>query len=194
MILLGGYTRLTHSGLSMVDWAPIMGSVPPLSEQDWLHTFARYQEFPEYQHVNQGMVLSGFKSIFWIEYAHRMLGRLIGLVFFIPFVVFFFLRRLSSPLVVRLVIIFILGALQGGMGWYMVMSGLVEDPSVSQYRLTAHLILAVIIYGLIFRVGLELVGDPAERIWSRTESGHHRPDRMMLYLLIIITGTYRVSC
>ncbi len=149
MILLGGVTRLTESGLSMVDWRPIMGVVPPLSTADWVYLFDQYKLFPEYQLVNQGMSLDEFKQIFWFEYLHRMLGRLIGLMFFVPLMVFLWLGKVKSSLKPHLLLLLFLGGCQGFMGWYMVKSGLVDRPDVSQYRLTAHLGLAVAIYAYI---------------------------------------------
>lgn len=149
MILLGGVTRLTESGLSMVDWRPIMGVVPPLSSADWVYLFDQYKLFPEYRLVNQGMSLEEFKQIFWFEYLHRMLGRLIGLMFFIPLMVFLWLGKVKSSLKPHLLFLLFLGGCQGFMGWYMVKSGLVDRPDVSQYRLTAHLGLAVAIYAYI---------------------------------------------
>lgn len=143
MILLGGATRLTHSGLSIVEWKPLVGVIPPLTEFAWQEEFFKYQQFPEYQLVNQGMALANFKFIFWMEYAHRMLGRLIGVVFFFPLLFFWARGSLSGALKKRFVFGALLGAAQGIMGWYMVKSGLVKDPAVSHYRLTAHFLLAV---------------------------------------------------
>lgn len=149
MILLGGVTRLTESGLSMVEWRPIMGIWPPVGEAAWQEVFAKYQQFPEYQKINHGMSLAEFKTIFMFEYLHRVLGRLIGLLFFLP-LVFFAIRGVIRPgLMPRLLLLFFLGGCQGLLGWYMVKSGLVDRPSVSQYRLTAHLGLAVLLYGAI---------------------------------------------
>ena len=157
MIVLGGVTRLTESGLSIVEWRPISGVLPPMSEAAWHQTFTDYQQFPEYQAINNGMDLAAFKRIYWFEYAHRMLGRLIGLVFLIPFIGFLVARVLPRALIVKLWIAFLLGAMQGGLGWYMVQSGLVSDPHVSQYRLTAHLLLAVVIYGFLLWLAIDLV-------------------------------------
>ncbi|MBT4521183.1 MAG: heme A synthase [Halieaceae bacterium] len=156
MILLGGITRLTHSGLSMVEWKPLMGIIPPLSEQAWMETFDKYKQFPEYQKINLGMTLQGFKAIFMYEYLHRLLGRLIGVLFFFPFLYFAIKGRIRTGLMPKLIALFILGALQGLLGWYMVMSGLVNDPHVSQYRLTAHLGLAVLIYAYMFWLAIDL--------------------------------------
>jgi len=157
MILLGGVTRLTDSGLSMVEWRPLMGIIPPLSQQDWQALFIKYQQFPEYQKLNLGMTLAEFKVIFMYEYLHRVLGRIIGLLFFIPFVYFYFTRRISPQLLPKLLLMLFLGGCQGLMGWYMVKSGLVDIPHVSQYRLTAHLGLAIVIYGFIVWTALSLI-------------------------------------
>lgn len=157
MIVLGGVTRLTHSGLSMVEWDPVMGVVPPLSQDQWRTVFEKYQGFPEYRKINRGMDLAGFKRIFLLEYAHRLLGRLIGALFLIPFVYFLLRRRIRRGLTPKLALIFLLGAAQGLLGWYMVKSGLVDDPRVSPLRLTAHLLLAVAIYAYLFWIALGLL-------------------------------------
>ena len=156
-LLVGGVTRLTHSGLSIVEWQPLLGAIPPLSEADWLAVFAKYQQSPEYLKVNLHMDLEGFKFIFWWEWAHRLLGRLIGVVFFLPFLWFALRGRLSRALWPKLLGFFVLGGLQGAMGWYMVKSGLVENPHVSQFRLAAHLGLAFLIFGLMLWTGLGLL-------------------------------------
>lgn len=157
MIILGGVTRLTGSGLSMVQWAPIMGILPPLNQAEWQEAFLLYQQFPEYQLKNFGMSLGEFKSIFWFEYGHRLLGRSIGMIFLLPFLFFLFRGKIEKALTPKLITMFVLGGLQGLMGWYMVKSGLVNDPHVSQYRLTAHLGLAIIIYGYMLWVALSLL-------------------------------------
>ena len=157
MILLGGVTRLTNSGLSMVDWKPLMGIVPPLSEADWQHMFFKYQQFPEYQKINMGMSLEAFKSIFMYEYLHRVLGRLIGVIFILPFLFFYFTKRIKAGLTPKLLIMLLGGGFQGLLGWYMVKSGLVDKPDVSQYRLTAHLGAAVLIYSFILWTAFGLV-------------------------------------
>lgn len=149
MILIGGITRLTQSGLSMVTWEPLMGILPPLNLEQWQQTFQDYQNYPEYQQINKGMTLEGFKRIFWWEYIHRLLGRLIGVVFFVPLVFFALTNRIRKSSIPPYLGLFVLGGLQGLMGWYMVKSGLVNNPHVSQYRLTAHLSLAVLIFGLL---------------------------------------------
>ena len=157
MILLGGVTRLTNSGLSMVDWKPLMGIVPPLSEADWQHMFFKYQQFPEYQKINMGMSLEAFKSIFMYEYLHRVLGRLIGVIFILPFLFFYFTKHIKAGLTPKLLIMLLGGGFQGLLGWYMVKSGLVDKPDVSQYRLTAHLGAAVLIYSFILWTAFGLV-------------------------------------
>lgn len=157
MILLGAVTRLTHSGLSIVEWKPLLGAIPPLTEADWLATFERYKQFPEYQKINLGMGLEDFKAIFMYEYLHRLLGRLIGVLFALPLLYFAVRRRLRPGLAPGLVILFFLGGLQGLLGWYMVKSGLVDMPRVSQYRLTAHLGVAVAIYAYMVWLVFELL-------------------------------------
>ncbi len=168
MVLLGGVTRLTHSGLSMVQWHPISGVVPPLDRAAWQAEFQAYQHYPEYRDVNDGMNLRDFKRIFWFEYAHRLLGRVIGVVFALPFLWFLFSRRLDRRLAPRLAGIFVLGAAQGALGWYMVESGLVSIPAVSHFRLTAHLGLAIVIFAFILWTGLELV-------WPGSGGARRRP-------------------
>jgi heme a synthase len=157
MVVVGGVTRLTHSGLSIVEWQPIVGTVPPFSDTQWQETFYKYQQTPEYQKLNQGMSLDEFRGIFWWEYVHRLLGRTIGLVFLLPLLYFALSRRVDRRLAVALFAIFLLGALQGAVGWYMVKSGLVDDPRVSQYRLTAHLGLAFLIFAAMLWTALGVV-------------------------------------
>ena len=157
MIIVGGATRLTHSGLSIVEWEPLVGTIPPIDQEDWDEVFDEYKTSPEYQQVNFGMSLDEFKVIFWWEYFHRLLGRLIGLVLFIPLLYFAIRRKINGSLAKRLFGIFVLGGLQGGMGWYMVASGLVDDPRVSQYRLTAHLGIAFLIFGAIVWTALSVM-------------------------------------
>jgi len=162
MVVLGGVTRLTRSGLSIVEWQPLVGTLPPLTEGDWTGLFEKYRETPEYQKINRGMSLEEFKGIFWLEYFHRLLGRLIGVAFLAPFVYFLVRHRIGAALGLRLAGIFVLGALQGVLGWYMVKSGLVDDPRVSPYRLTAHLALAFAIYGAMLWTALGLLSPAPE--------------------------------
>jgi heme a synthase len=145
-LVIGGITRLTQSGLSIVDWQPIMGVIPPLSDAGWQEAFDRYRQFPEYQQLRQGMSLSEFKFIFFWEYLHRMIARLIGVVFLVPFVVFWARGYFDRKLLGRALLLFALGGLQGFVGWYMVSSGLVDQPHVSHYRLAIHLTIAFSIF------------------------------------------------
>ncbi len=166
MMIWGGYTRQTDSGLSMVQWHPISGVVPPMSRKAWQAEFDHYKKSPQYQDVNKGMTLKAFKQIFWVEYLHRVLGRIIGVLFALPLLYFFLTRRIGKGLALRLFGIFVLGGLQGLLGWYMVRSGLHSVPAVSPYRLTAHLGLAVVLYGLVLWIAFSLL--------ARTEPGPGR--------------------
>lgn len=154
MVIVGGATRLTDSGLSITEWKPILGAVPPLSDADWNEAFLKYQTIPEYHLVNKGMTVESFKFIYWWEWSHRFLGRFIGVAFFVPFVFFWATRRIERAAVPRLLGLFVLGGLQGLLGWYMVKSGLVDRIDVSQYRLAAHLTLALTIYAAIIWTAL----------------------------------------
>lgn len=149
MILVGGATRLTDSGLSITEWKPIHGTIPPLNAAEWQEEFERYRQIPQYELVNKGMTLAEFKTIFWWEWGHRFLGRFIGIAFFVPFVFFWATGRIGRGLVPQLLGIFVLGGLQGGIGWWMVASGLVERTDVSQYRLATHLTIAFAILALV---------------------------------------------
>lgn len=142
MVVVGGITRLTGSGLSMVDWHPLMGALPPLGEDAWQAVFLRYQQSPQYAQVNHWMTLADFKQIFFWEYLHRVLGRAIGVAFFVPWLIFVLQRRLRGGVAVRAGVAFLLGGAQGLLGWFMVQSGLVDVPEVSHFRLAAHLSLA----------------------------------------------------
>lgn len=161
MVLLGGTTRLSQAGLSIVEWKPLIGILPPLSETQWDESFTRYQAFPEYQKRNAGMTLGEFKGIFWLEYLHRLWGRVIGVVFLFPFLYFWFRGAVDRTQIPKLLGVFFLGALQGWLGWFMVQSGLVDRPDVSAYRLAAHLTLALLIYGSLIRLGLGFLKLPA---------------------------------
>ena len=155
MVVLGGVTRLNHAGLSMVDWKPISGWLPPGSEAEWRQAFAAYRRFPEYRELNLGMTLAEFRSIFQLEFLHRLWGRLLGVVFLLPFLAFAAWGWIGRRLGARLVAVFVLGAAQGGLGWFMVKSGLVDAPDVSQYRLAAHLGLALILFAWLLWLALE---------------------------------------
>jgi cytochrome c oxidase assembly protein subunit 15 len=167
MVVVGGVTRLTHSGLSMVEWEPIVGALPPLSRADWQALFEKYQQTPEFKQVNHAMDVAGFKTIFWWEYFHRLLGRTIGLVFLLPFLWFLVRKKVEKRVAWQLGGVFLLGALQGALGWYMVKSGLVDDPRVSHFRLTAHLGVALAIFAAEVWIALGLLfprKEPAQKL------------------------------
>jgi cytochrome c oxidase assembly protein subunit 15 len=165
----------------MVEWDPVFGVVPPLDQASWNTIFDLYKQSPEYNKINIGMDLDGFKKIYWFEFSHRLLGRAIGIVFLLPFLYFLVTGRIRRSLTPKLVTMFILGGLQGVLGWYMVKSGLVDNPHVSQYRLAAHLGLAVIIYAFMFWVALGLLFQPAEH-------REHGVPRQLLSAANILTG------
>src|SRR5262249_31311066 len=153
MVLVGGATRLTESGLSIVEWKPVTGSVPPLTETQWTEAFEAYKKIPQYRELNAGMSLHEFKTIFWWDWSHRLLGRFIGVAYLLPFLFFLWRGGLSTELKRRLWLLFGLGALQGAVGWWMVASGLTERVEVSQYRLATHLVLALLIFaGIVWTV------------------------------------------
>ncbi|MEL7488101.1 MAG: COX15/CtaA family protein [Pseudomonadota bacterium] len=156
MVIVGGATRLTDSGLSITEWRPVTGAVPPLSAADWDAEFEKYKQIPEYQLVNEGMSLSAFKTIYWWEWGHRFLGRLVGAAFVFPFAVFVAMGWVGRSLGVKLLALLALGGAQGALGWYMVQSGLTERVDVSQYRLAAHLGLAIVLFAALFWTALSL--------------------------------------
>lgn len=192
ILVVGGVTRLTHSGLSIVEWKPIVGVIPPLNQAEWDETFDKYKQTPEYQKVNHQMSLDEFKGIFFWEYLHRVLGRLIGVVFFLPFAYFLLRRKLDCVLIPKLLGIFLLGGLQGAMGWYMVKSGLVDDPRVSQYRLTAHLSLAFLIFISITWVALGLCSERARETSDAALKKLQRTGAWLALLVfyMVITGGF----
>ncbi|MCK1292195.1 cytochrome c oxidase assembly protein subunit 15 [Bradyrhizobium sp. GM2.2] len=167
MVLVGGATRLTESGLSIVEWKPVTGSVPPLSEAQWTAAFEAYKTIPQYRELNAGMSLSEFKQIFWWEWSHRLLGRFIGVAYLLPFLFFLWRGGLSGELKRRLWLLFALGGLQGAVGWWMVASGLSERVEVSQYRLATHLMLALVIFAGIVWTVRRLAGRPQIAASSR---------------------------
>src|SRR5256885_8473820 len=171
MVLVGGATRLTESGLSIVEWKPVTGKLPPLSEAAWQAEFDKYQAIPQFQHLNSGMTLAEFKTIFWWEWTHRLMGRLIGAAFLLPFLWFLMRSWVTPELRWRLWAIFGLGALQGAVGWWMVASGLAERVEVSQYRLATHLILACVIFAAIMWTAARLSGRPAVDAPPRLRAG-----------------------
>jgi cytochrome c oxidase assembly protein subunit 15 len=188
MVILGGATRLTESGLSMVEWKPLT-ILPPLTEADWTAEFAAYQKYPEYQKVNTWMELDDFKQIYWLEYLHRLWGRALGLVFFVPFAWFVWKRKVDRARFWKFAGLFALGGAQGVLGWYMVASGLVDRPDVSHYRLAAHLLTAFVCFGLMLWVALGLWhadADPAR---------HDGSERLLmlvrtvaLFALVVVTS------
>ena len=192
MIVIGGVTRLTHSGLSITEWQPIVGTLPPLSEADWQVAFDKYRQTPEYREVNRGMTLDAFKGIFWWEYVHRLLGRLIGVVFLVPFLWFALRRRIPRGFGWKLAGLFVLGGLQGAMGWYMVKSGLVDDPRVSQFRLTAHLGLAFVILGALLWVALSLLHPKRATLTVAAARSARRWafGVLLLVFLMVLTGGF----
>lgn len=185
MVLLGGLTRLTHSGLSMVEWEPIIGILPPVTEAEWTRFFELYKRTPEYLKVNHGMSLAEFQGIFWLEYIHRVWGRLIGIVFLVPLLWLGLTGRLGRHLVPRLTGLFLLGAAQGGMGWFMVKSGLVDNPAVSHYRLTAHLALAFLIHAWMFRMALDVLAGHRGHVDPLSHGGARRADAVVGWLWLL---------
>jgi heme a synthase len=186
MVMLGGITRLTGSGLSMVEWQPLMGTLPPLSQSDWLEVFAKYQAFPQYQQVNSWMDLAAFKKIFFWEYLHRLFGRLIGLVVFLPWLYFKVTKALSRSTSQGALIAIALGGAQGVLGWYMVKSGLVDVPAVSHFRLAAHLLLALFVSQWVLWLILNL-SSSFQRSENRIPGGRLLPTLLLglLYVQII---------
>ncbi len=174
MIVVGGATRLTDSGLSITEWQPLLGAIPPLGEAHWLEAFEKYKQIPEYHLVNKGMSLDEFKFIYWWEWSHRFLGRFIGVAFALPLVVFAALGKLPRGLAPKLVGILALGALQGFFGWYMVKSGLVERIDVSHYRLALHLATAFLILALLVWTALDIGARPAAIRLVTVKPGHRR--------------------
>ena len=188
MVFVGGLTRMTGSGLSMVDWRPVTGILPPLSKEVWEEEFKAYQSSPEYQQVNLGMSLYDFKKIYYWEYAHRVLGRLVGLVFLLPMLYFWIRGGLNSWLRNRLIWAFILGGAQGGLGWYMVKSGLVDVPHVSHFRLAAHLSLALFLACYLLWILWSVAGIPR----FRGESTLRRPIQCLFIVVVwqIVYGAF----
>ncbi len=190
MVVVGGVTRLTQSGLSMVEWAPIMGIIPPVGEAQWMAVFEKYRQSPEYLKINAGMSLEAFKGIFYWEYGHRVLGRVIGMVYLLPLLFFIHKGMVPKTWYPRLFGLFILGGLQGLMGWYMVKSGLVDVPRVSQYRLTAHLTLALIIFALMLWFALDFLR--GERKHAKSTAGYLSSSAIVVIavLVMIVSGGF----
>jgi heme a synthase len=190
MVVIGGVTRLTHSGLSMVEWKPLIGVLPPLSEAEWQRVFGLYQATPEYRAFNQGMSLIEFQGIFWWEWVHRTFAHLLGLVFVVPFLWFWARGSVSRPLLPRLIGLLLLGGLQGVVGWLMVASGLVDRPSVSHYRLAAHLFTAVLIFSALLWQALDLLQPEARSGAAAPAPGlrRHLGVALALALVTLIWG------
>ncbi|MBI4724341.1 MAG: COX15/CtaA family protein [Rhodomicrobium sp.] len=192
MVVIGGATRLTGSGLSITEWQPILGVFPPQSEAAWQEAFEKYRHIPEYELVNKGMSLDGFKAIYWWEWSHRLIGRLIGFVFLLPFVYFLTRGAIPRRYIAQVGALFLLGGAQGALGWFMVKSGLSDRVDVSQYRLAAHLALAVAIGGYAFWLGLSL-RDRADEQRARNSKPVATPGSVILAALIylqIIAGAF----
>ncbi|MGH6933458.1 MAG: COX15/CtaA family protein, partial [Dongiaceae bacterium] len=191
MVVIGGITRLTESGLSIAEWRPVAGIVPPMSEAEWQRQFALYQQTPEYQQINLGMTLAEFKGIYWWEYVHRLWGRLIGLVFALPLLWFYLRDRIPPGLGPHLLAMLVLGGLQGALGWFMVQSGLAGRTDVSQYRLAAHLMAAFIIYSYMFWIALTLLrGDAAANSAGASRLRLHAWLTTVLAALTIMFGAF----
>jgi heme a synthase len=184
-VMLGAVTRLTGSGLSIMEWQPIMGAIPPLTDAEWHRVFGLYQRIPEYTLVNAGMSLDEFKSIFWWEYVHRLWGRLIGVAFLAPFLWFWVRGHLRGRSTRRLIAIFALGGLQGLMGWIMVASGFADRTDVSQYRLVLHLLLALVIYGALLWSALDMFYPACARLEPRVHQVLRRHCRIMMAVIMV---------
>ena len=189
MIIVGGATRLTDSGLSITEWKPLLGAIPPLNEADWHAAFEKYRQIPQYQQVNKGMSLAEFQFIYWWEWAHRFLGRFIGVVFALPLVYFWARGYLRKGLPLKLSGLLLLGGLQGGIGWYMVMSGLVDRIDVSQYRLALHLTVAMLILALIAWIAFDLKQDEegADPLLRTATSGQKKLAVGLVALILLQT-------
>ncbi len=189
MVVLGGATRLTESGLSMVEWKPLT-LLPPMNETEWAAEFEAYQQYPEYQKVNSWMTVEDFKEIYWLEYTHRLWGRLIGVAFTLPFIWLLYTGRARGGLAWTLGGLLVLGGSQGVLGWYMVASGLVDRPDVSQYRLAAHLVLAFIVYSALIWVALGLRGPPIPAGPGQTRAARYALAASLSVLLVVVSGAF----
>ena len=189
MVVVGGITRLTGSGLSIVRWDIVTGTLPPLNESQWNETFNLYKQTPQFQKINFDFTLGDFKNIFWWEYIHRLIGRIIGAVFIVPFAFFLLRKMLSRQLIIKCIIIFLLGGAQGALGWYMVKSGLAYNPHVSHLRLAAHLLTAFLAFGYTFKTALEI---KTENISSGDKiiPGSIFLLSRVLFVLVVIQITY----
>ena len=184
MVVVGGMTRLTHSGLSIPDYKLISGAIPPINDQQWQEAFELYKQYPEYQKLNSNISLKEFKGIFFWEWLHRVIGRAIGLVFIIPFLYFLITRQLNKSTIKKTIILLILGGFQGFLGWYMVKSGLVDRPDVSHYRLAAHLTTAFVTFAFTLWVALDLIF-PIKQTINKTYRNLIRIGLAILFIQII---------
>jgi len=184
MVVVGGITRLTHSGLSIPDYKLISGTIPPINDQQWQEAFDLYKQYPEYQKLNSNISLTEFKSIFFWEWLHRVIGKAIGLVFIIPFLYFLITRQLDKSTIKKTIILLILGGFQGFLGWYMVKSGLVDRPDVSHYRLAAHLTTAFVTFAFTLWVALDLIF-PLKQTINKTYRNLIRIGLAILFIQII---------
>jgi cytochrome c oxidase assembly protein subunit 15 len=190
MIMLGGLTRLTQSGLSITEWKPVTGVLPPLSQAAWASEFSKYQTIPEYRYVHSGISLEDFKTLYWWEWSHRLLGRLIGLAFLLPFVYFLATRPVARALAPRLAVLFVLGGLQGVLGWFMVKSGLSVRTDVSQYRLAAHLAAAFLIYGAVLWTIFDLMRPDSQKTAAPVRTRTLALALVALVSLQVIAGAF----
>jgi heme a synthase len=189
MVIVGGATRLTGSGLSITEWQPIMGALPPLSDAAWHEAFLKYQQIPQYKLLNKGMSLDAFKGIFWWEWAHRFLGRFLGVAFLLPFCVFLARGAVKGSLAWKLAGLFVLGGLQGALGWFMVQSGLSQRTDVSQYRLAAHLLLAALLMAALIWVAFDVGPNIERRVRLRTlAAGSKKASGAILALVFVQIG------
>ena len=184
MVVVGGITRLTHSGLSIPDYKLISGTIPPINDQQWEEAFELYKQYPEYQKLNSNITLTEFKGIFFWEWLHRVIGRVLGLVFIIPFLYFLITRQLDKPTIKKTIILLILGGFQGFLGWYMVKSGLVDRPDVSHYRLAAHLTTAFVTFAFTLWIALDLIF-PIKKTINKTYRNLIRIGLAILFIQII---------
>ncbi len=190
MVILGGLTRLTDSGLSMMHWKPLE-FLPPMSDEEWLFWFEQYKTIPQYKNLFPDMTLAGFKGIFWLEYIHRLWGRIIGIAFFVPLVWFVVRGAVDKPLARKLFVLFVLGGLQGALGWYMVASGFSQDVAVSQYRLAAHFSLAVALYGALLWFAFDLMWPRAQTRLRHAERLRRRHLWLMVFACVtIVSGAF----
>ena len=190
LIIIGGLTRLTNSGLSMVDWKPLMGIIPPLTYQTWIEIFNNYKLTPEFQIINSKISLEEFKYIFWWEWFHRFFARFIGIVFIFPFIYFLLKKQLSKNILIILIVVFIFGLFQAIVGWWMVKSGLVDNPYVSAYRLAFHFANALIIFSILFWLSLSLFYGTNINQLRRNTTKHFFHISLILIFITIVSGSF----